>query len=58
MKKKSSFSNNSIITKMVFVRVIGLIAMILISILMNSCAVEDHNCRDWRVYHQTNGPIH
>ena len=26
-------------------------------ILLSSCAVEDHNCRDWRMYHQSNGPI-
>jgi hypothetical protein len=57
MKKKVNL-NDSYVTKMIVIRVIGLGVMILISILLNSCAVEDHNCRDWRVYHQTNGPIH
>jgi hypothetical protein len=56
MKKKVNL-NDSYVTKMIVIRVIGLGVMILISILMNSCAVEDHNCRDWRMYHQSNGPI-
>jgi len=34
------------------------LALLFTVILLSSCAVEDHNCRDWRVYHQSNGPIH
>lgn len=56
--KNKKLDPNSIVTKMLLVRVIGLGIMILIAMMMQSCAVEDHNCRDWRVYHQTNGPIH
>ena len=55
--KNKKLDPNSIVTKMLLVRVIGLGIMILIAMMMQSCAVEDHNCRDWRRYHQSNGPI-